>query len=199
MPLPYRKTTTLGRNVLVRRESLELVAYADVKGIPTVGIGHAFRYLDGTPIQLGDRITTAEAIALFDHDLGIYEAPINALAVSLADNEFDALVSFCFNVGIGAFKRSTLAALLRAGDKHAAAEQFKKWVHPDAVTHRRMGEQLQFVTPYAHAKPVPRAEHWGTMARAVRVTATPGPPPLGPAPTPPAAPWFARFFRRNIS
>jgi lysozyme len=64
------------------------------------------------------------------HDLKIFERAVNgAVKVPLTQNQFDALVSLSYNIGVGAFKKSTLLKKLNSGDYKGAANQFDVWVN----------------------------------------------------------------------
>jgi len=88
------------------------------------------------------------------NDLEPVEIYLNAVFPLLTQNEFDALASFCLDVGIGAFEKSTLFSRLKAGDEAGAASQFGRWVHvgeevvPKRVK-RREAERVLFLTPEA--------------------------------------------------
>ena len=86
-------------------------------------------------------------------DLAPIEIYLSAVFPSLNQNQFDALASFCFNVGLGAFEKSTLFARLKAGDLPGAASQFARWVHgggkvlPGLVTRRAAERDLFLEQP----------------------------------------------------
>lgn len=84
-------------------EGLQLSAYQDVVGVWTIGYGHTKAAGDPIPAR-GMKITADRAEAILRADLGQYEQAVEqAVKVPLSDNQFAALVSFCFNVGPGAF------------------------------------------------------------------------------------------------
>lgn len=134
-------------------EGLRLEAYPDpgsADGLPiTIGYGST-RRLDGSAWKLGDKITEAEATTLLRRDVSDAEVTVNRLVtVPLTQGQFDALVSFVFNVGAGAFKGSTLLRLLNAGDYTGAAAQFARWVNNDGkplsgLVRRRNAERAMF-------------------------------------------------------
>jgi lysozyme len=106
-------------------EGLRLKAYQDVAGVWTVGFGHT-----GTGVRSGVVITEAEAEVLLHSDIAASVSCVNsAVHVELNQNQFDALVDFCFNVGRGNFLRSALLRRINAGDFAGAAEQFGAWVY----------------------------------------------------------------------
>jgi len=109
-------------------EGLRLNAYLDPVGIPTIGYG-TIRYPDGSKVRMGDRITEAQAEDyLLDHVESSVVAKIDPLIqVPLTENQYNALVSFVYNVGIGAFQRSTMLRKLNSGDYIGAAFEFPRW------------------------------------------------------------------------
>lgn len=120
---------------------------------PTIGYGSTF-WPDGRPVTLQDApITEAQACQLLLDTLGKYEDCVNNyVKVKLNQNQFDALVDFCYNLGTGAFIGSTLLKKLNAGDFIGASAEFPKWTKaagkelPGLVTRRR-NERLLFEKP----------------------------------------------------
>jgi len=135
------KMSENGAKILIMREGLKLKAYKDTKGIWTIGIGHT-----GPEVVEGLVITKEKAHELFRKDVTWAEDAVNLVKVPLTQNQFDALVSFVFNVGAGAWKRSTMLKLLNVGDYVGASKQFDRWVIPIEITSRRMSEKAQFNT-----------------------------------------------------
>ena len=141
-----------GIALLKRFEGLELEAYQDIAGIWTIGYGHT-----GPDVQPGMRITEREAEALLRRDLKSRENAVERLVnVPLNQNEFDALVSFVYNVGAEAFRRSTALRRLNRGARLAAAEALTWWNKATVngvlrevlgLTRRRAAEKALFVTP----------------------------------------------------
>lgn len=119
------KTSQAGIDLIKRFEGLELTAYPDpgTGGEPwTIGYGHTGN------VKPGDTVTEAEAEEILRQDLEKFEDCVNAyISVPLTQAQFDALVSFAFNVGCGALKSSTLLRLLNNGDYEAAEAQFGRW------------------------------------------------------------------------
>ena len=175
-----------GRAALMAREGCRLDAYRDSVGVPTIGVGHTGR-AGPPPVALGLSITRAEADAIFAADLAPFEAAVSrAVATPLTQNQFDALVSLAFNIGVAGFSGSTVVHKLDAGDHTGAAEAFLMWVHPPELASRRRAERAQFLraddpvaaAPSAVVRPPPRPP-----LAAV-------PPMAGPHLLPPAAPSF---------
>ena len=142
-------------------EGLRLEAYPDpgsVDGKPvTIGYGST-KKLDGSPWQLGDRITEDQATALLVLDVSDAVDTVNRLVrVPLTQAQFDSLCSLCFNIGNAAFSGSTLLRKLNSGDYLGAAAEFDRWVYNDGkkmaglVTRRRLERE-------AFASEIPPAE-----------------------------------------
>lgn len=91
-------------------EGVRLKAYKCSAGVWTIGIGST-RYEDGSPVQAGDMLPSEPAAyALFRNTVGQYEGVVNRLAKKpLNQNQFDALVSLAYNIGVGAYAKSTVA------------------------------------------------------------------------------------------
>lgn len=117
------KTSQAGIDLIKRWESLRLDAYLCPAGIPTIGYGHT------GDVKLGDRITEHQADAILTVDLDRVEREIERIAPNATQGEFDALVSFAFNLGVPALERSGLLRKYLAGDKAGAALEFAKWCH----------------------------------------------------------------------
>lgn len=141
----------------------KLDPYLDPVGIWTIGWGHAIRvgndYLRGAQNKARARalypggITISQAETLLRGDLMDTCRDVDsAVRVPLNDNQFAALVSFTFNLGLGNLKRSTLLRLVNAGDFARAAQEFKKWNRAGGrvmrgLTKRREAEATLFKTP----------------------------------------------------
>jgi lysozyme len=137
-----------GVAVLRDREGCKLTAYQDSVGVWTIGVGHTAAA--GEPIPApGMTITQEEADAIFDEDLDAYEATVNEVVTAeMAQNEYDAFVSICFNIGQGGFAESTFVARFNAGDKEGCARAILWWDTPPEIISRRQGEQVQFLGGY---------------------------------------------------
>lgn len=117
--------------------------YRDADGW-SIGFGH---YMGKTPAM--GVISRADAAALFRQDAQQAIGTINNnVKVPLSQNQFDSLTSFIYNVGINAFKNSTLLKKLNAGDYQGAASEFLRWnksqgkVNPALVARREAERQL---------------------------------------------------------
>ena len=127
-------------------EGLRLSAYQDTAGVWTVGYGHT-----GPAILAGMTISEADAEALLRADLADAVACVNrAVSGAMTQNQFDAMVDFCFNAGRGNFLQSTLLRKVNLGDFAGAAMQFGLWVHAGGVVvpglvRRRKAEAALFL------------------------------------------------------
>lgn len=130
-----------GIRLLMLREGKRNNAYLDSVGVPTIGVGHT-----GPDVHLGLVWTDEQVEQAFRADLERFEAAINAnVHVPLEQYQFDALVSWLFNVGEDWAHRATLIKDINAGNMTAAAEQFDQWHIPPEITSRRNGEKAQFM------------------------------------------------------
>lgn len=126
-------------------ESCKLEAYKDSVGVWTIGWGTT------KGVKPGMKITQAEADRLLAKDLDEeYEPGVqDAIKVPYSQAQFDACVSFAYNLGVGAFQSSTLLKMLNAGNPKGAADQFKRWTLAGGVSllglrRRRAAESLVF-------------------------------------------------------
>jgi lysozyme len=118
------KTSDKGINLIKNFEGCRFKAYKCPAGVWTIGYGHT------NNVRQDDVITQQEADELLKRDLVRFEDAVNSLVkVPLNQNQFDALVSFCYNVGYGdkGFGGSTMLKLINAKDFKGAAEQFARW------------------------------------------------------------------------
>lgn len=132
-------------------EAWSPVVYPDEGGRPTIGFGHLLLPGESFP----DGITPAMGEQLLRQDLFPAVTAVNNLVkVPLAQNQFDALVMFVFNVGVGAFAESTLLRKLNAGDYDGAGQEFARWnkitkngvkVISSGLVNRREKERTLFI------------------------------------------------------
>lgn len=123
-------------------EGVRLMAYQDVKGIWTIGVGHT-----GPEVVKGLTWTTEQVLNALEKDVQTCVKCINSkVQYPLSQNQFDALCSFIFNVGVGAFTRSTMLKMINAGNLAGAIQQFDRWNIPPQILGRRMKEKKLFST-----------------------------------------------------
>ncbi|EOS93097.1 lysozyme [Erwinia tracheiphila] len=121
------RTSENGIALIKRSEALRLDAYQDAVGVWTIGYGWT-EPVEGIPVHGGMSISQDTAEILLRNGLLQYERTINQLVTAtLNQNQFDALVSLAYNIGLGAFERSTLLKKLNAGDMDGAAAEFLRW------------------------------------------------------------------------
>ncbi|MFX2484984.1 lysozyme [Serratia marcescens] len=140
-----------GIELIKRFEGLELKAYQDSVGVWTIGYGWT-QTVDGKKIAPGMRIDQATADRLLKCGVVQYEQGVNQLVkVKITQGQFDALVSFAYNLGLRSLSTSTLLQKLNAGDKQGAADQFGRWVNAggkrlDGLVSRRAAEREMFLS-----------------------------------------------------
>lgn len=129
-------TTDTLIELLMDLEGVSLDRYKDIAGYDTIGAGHliikpkdkALEEITGKPTAEIDVISPEQVHELLAHDLSKFEVGVTkALKVKVTNHEFDALVSLAFNIGLGAFRKSTLLRYLNQGNRTAAADQFLRW------------------------------------------------------------------------
>jgi lysozyme len=125
------------------------VSYRCAANKPTIGFG-SLKLIDGSPVQDNMSISMQEAEELLAHELKEYEGYINNMVnVPLKQNEFDALVSWVFNLGATNLKSSTMLKVLNEGKYHEVPEQIKRWNKVngevnEGLVKRRKSEALLF-------------------------------------------------------
>lgn len=143
-----QKTSSSGIELICSFEGLRLNAYDDGVGVWTIGYGTTV--INGVKVKKGDTCTLEQAKKYMASDLKKFEEAVNRVQVPLNQNQFDALVSLTYNIGIGAFSSSTLLKKLNAGDYKGAAAQFDVWVKAggermQGLVNRRAKEKVLFL------------------------------------------------------
>lgn len=142
------RTNRRGIALIQRFETCELQAYLCPAGVPTIGWGST-----GPDIKLGMVWTQEQCDARFVRDLRRFEREVESLMTfEPTSNEFSALVSFAYNVGVNALAKSTLLRKFNAGDTAGAANEFLRWNKANGVplaglTRRREAERDLFLSP----------------------------------------------------
>lgn len=135
-----------GLDLIKQSEHCELEAYQDCVGIWTIGYGHTLN------VHARDVISANTAEVLLENDLQPVESAISTLVkVPLNQNQFDALTSLAFNIGINAFRKSTLLRYLNNWQYQLAADEFLKWDHAGGkvvagLSSRRRTERSLFLS-----------------------------------------------------
>ena len=138
------KMSQAGIAMLKHFERCRLEAYQDGGGVWTIGWGHT-----GSLVHRGMQITQQHADALLADDLVRFEAAVNVLLIPMPQAQFDALVDLAYNIGVQAFRDSTLVRELRTHDLNSVADQFLRWCLDNGkvvpgLALRRMAERLMF-------------------------------------------------------
>src|SRR5271166_24170 len=128
-------------------EGCKLQAYEDQRGVWTVGWGT-------TGPGINERTVVSQGVAngMLLGDVSRVSQDVSALVgINLNQNQFDAVVSLVYNIGLGAFKSSTMLKLILAHKLPEAADEFPKWDHVNGVVNpgllgRRLAEQKLFQT-----------------------------------------------------
>jgi GH24 family phage-related lysozyme (muramidase) len=117
-----------------------------------VGVGHLIGNGKSLPKEWNKTFTQVEVDGILKHDLNRFELGVHKMLpnVPLRQHEFDALVSFCFNLGLGCFQRSTIRQALLRGDKEAAMESLMKYCRAGGkilkgLQKRRLDEKRLFL------------------------------------------------------
>lgn len=141
------KISQEGINLIKKWEGSSPVPYRCPAGYMTIGIGHVIRENESFTRAL----TNKEIEDLFRKDVLIFEGAVNNnVRVPIKQNQFDALVSFTFNVGITAFRNSTMLRLINANQLKEAGDQFLRWVYAngkvlEGLRRRREDERRLFL------------------------------------------------------
>lgn len=148
-------TSARGLDFLKIEEGCVLHVYKDQAGLPSIGIGHLLTkserasgkiVIKGESVKYADGITQQQALDLLAQDVAPAEEAVRfGVKVILSQNQFDALVSFTFNVGTGAFSGSTLLKQLNQGNYTDVPAQLVRWTRAggkvcDTLVNRRARE-----------------------------------------------------------
>jgi len=128
-----------------------VIMYNDPAGHCTIGYGHLIHLgkIDGRESEklYKNGITKAQALDLFRNDVAKYEAAVNSnVKVQLTQYQFDALVSFTYNIGISGFKGSSALTELNKGNYNAVPDKMMLWLKPAILKNRRTAEANLFKT-----------------------------------------------------
>ncbi len=119
--------TQRGFDLIKQFEGFSSQIYLDVAGLPTIGYGHLLRAGEAELFKNGITELVAQALLIKDV-LHAEQAVLRLITVPLTNGQFDALVSFTFNLGAGALQRSTLRRKINRGDHADAPAEFMRWV-----------------------------------------------------------------------
>lgn len=126
-----------GLELIKQWEGFKPDVYKDSAGLPTIGVGHLITkseqttgeiVIGGLPVQYANGLTGQQVLDLLSQDVQPAEQAVNnGVKVALDQNQFDALVSFTFNVGVGAFTSSTLLKVLNQSQYDGVPDQLRRW------------------------------------------------------------------------
>ncbi|MDM2816943.1 lysozyme [Citrobacter sp. Cpo102] len=145
------QTSDKGIALIKEFEGCKLTAYQDSVGVWTIGYGWT-QPVDGTPIRAGMTIKQETAERLLKTGLVSYESDVSRLVkVGMTQGQFDALVSFTYNLGARSLSTSTLLRKLNAADYAGAADEFLRWNKAggkvlNGLTRRRETERALFLS-----------------------------------------------------
>jgi lysozyme len=152
-PSPATGLSPNGLNFIISQEGFSPTAYADGRGHMSIGYGHQLTIGDG--LSSSSVITESQAQSLLQRDASSAVACLRSkLSTPLTLNQFDALVSFVYNIGCANFSSSTMLTKLRNGDFAGASQEFPRWIYATAangtktlvqgLVNRRAAEQALF-------------------------------------------------------
>ncbi|AOP86667.1 muraminidase [Enterobacter kobei] len=145
------QTSDKGIALIKEFEGCKLTAYQDSVGVWTIGFGWT-QPVDGKPIRAGMTIKQETAERLLKTGLVSYESDVSRLVkAGLTQGQFDALVSFTYNLGARSLSTSTLLRKLNSGDYAGAADEFPRWNKAggkvlNGLTRRREAERALFLS-----------------------------------------------------
>ena len=146
------KISNLGLELIKEFEGFSANAYLCPAKIPTIGWGNTF-YEDGTRVKLGEQISKTDALKLLEvvANRDFADKIFPAIKVKVTQNQFDAMVSLAYNIGVFAFNGSTLLKKVNAGDFAGAGEEFLRWNKANGkevlgLTRRREREKQLFLS-----------------------------------------------------
>ena len=133
-----------GKELIRKSEGLRYEAYKCPAKIYTIGYGHT------NGVKKNDYITKEQAEKYLEEDLAPIESWLTLADLNLNQNQYDALASFMFNLGINAFSKSTLLRRIKEGDEEGIRKNFMLWVHagttvlPGLLKRRQREVELYF-------------------------------------------------------
>ena len=139
------KTSNKGIDLIKKHEGFRPKAYRCSANVLTIGFGHTLN------VKSTDVIDKAQAEAFLRQDVEFAEKEVNKHNLNINQNQFDALVSFVFNIGVGNFARSTLLRKIKSNpNDQAIREEFERWIYaggkvlPGLVRRRKEEADLYF-------------------------------------------------------
>lgn len=147
------KISKQGVDLIKEFEGFKSKPYLCPAGVPTIGYGATYYPSSGVKVKMDDNpITESEATKMLKKMIdNVYGSAVNRYTVApTTQNQFDALVSFAYNLGVGALQRSTLMRKHNEGKYNRAAKEFEKWVNAGGrrlagLVRRRKAEQALYL------------------------------------------------------
>lgn len=121
-----KQISVIGEEALVVFEGLRYTAYRDVANVWTIGVGHTAAAGPPTPVK-GMTISREQAFDILARDLDVFEAAVNKRLPNVPQHVFDGAVSFCYNVGTGAFRKASWPTKYLAGNFPSAEAALRQW------------------------------------------------------------------------
>ena len=145
------KISNKGLELIKEFEGFSANAYLCPAKIPTIGYGNTF-WQDGRKVRLGEQISKTKALELLEFvaNKDFADKIFPFIEVSISQNQFDAMTSLAYNIGVGAFSKSTLLKRVNAKDFLGAGNEFLKWDKSNGkpllgLTRRRQREKELFL------------------------------------------------------
>lgn len=138
-----------GLEELHKREGLRLNPYLDTRGVPTIAIGNTY-YLDGRKVTMNDKqLSKEQAIELGNTTADNFSKQVlKLLKNKVSQNQFNALVSLAYNIGISGFKNSTVLRKVNVNpNDKTIADAFMMWTKNPELIGRRKSEVNQYFKP----------------------------------------------------
>ena len=136
MPSAPMSMSDAGLAFLINEEGERAEMYKDSAGLPTIGVGHLLTKdelssgkLTIPPVDWHRGLSPEQIKVLLMHDLGTAMAAVNNVRVELTQHQYDALTSMVFNIGVTAFRNSTLLRVLNQGQYDKVPFQMRRWIH----------------------------------------------------------------------
>jgi len=154
IPIKPQPVSKIAVDIIKEFEGFKNYAYIDTDGTPVIGYG--LSRIGGIPVQIGDRISPAQAEAALNAHLREIDRELKkAIKVDLSERQLSALSSISFNVGVDAIAKSTLVRKINAQDYTGAANEFLRWDKADmrgrlvqmpGLSRRRSAERQLFLS-----------------------------------------------------